>query len=86
MLEETVDERFGRQREAFPPRPAALFEAEGDVPIFQRFEAVVRQGNAVDIRGEVGQHLHAGARRLTVGHPRLVPDLGWHGVAEASGS
>jgi hypothetical protein len=34
MLEEAVDERFGRERQPFPSRAVALFKAERDLPIF----------------------------------------------------
>ena len=80
-----MDERFGGERQPFPPSAAALLEAERDMPVFTRFQAVVGQGNPVDVGGEVGEHLRAGARRLAVGHPILVPNLGWHGIAEAGG-
>jgi hypothetical protein len=85
MLEEAVDERFSGQRQTFPPSAVPLLEAERDVPVFQRFEAVVGEGNPVEIGSEVGEGLGAGTGRLAVGHPGLVPDLGRHGIAEASG-
>jgi hypothetical protein len=85
MLEEAVDKRFGGQRQAFPPSAPGLFEAERDVPVFERFKAVVRKGKAVDVGCKGGENLRAGARRLAVGHPGLVPDRGRDTLAEASG-
>lgn len=85
MLEKTVDERFGRECQAFPPGAAALREAERDVPVCKRFQAVVGEGNPGDIRSEVGEDLGAGPSRLAGGHPIFLPDLGRHGIAEASG-
>ena len=82
--EEAVEEGFGEQRQAFPPGAAPLREAESDVPVFQGFQAVGGEGNPVEIGSEGGEDLHAGARRLAVGPPVLVPDLGRHGSAEAS--
>ena len=81
-----MEQDFGGERQTFPPRAGALFEAECDVSIFERFQAVVGQGNPVDGGGEVGEDLCAGPGWLAVGHPRLVPDLGRHGIAEACSS
>ena len=57
------------QRQAFPPGAAPLLDAERDVPVFERFQAVVGEGNPVNVRSEVGQDRRASARRLAVGHP-----------------
>ena len=38
------------------------------------------------VRSDVGQDRRASARWLAVGHPVVVPDLGRHGRAEASGA
>jgi hypothetical protein len=85
MLEEAVDERFSRERQTMPPGAAALLDAERDVPIFERFQAVVGEGNPVDRGGEGCKDRGAGPCRLTGGHPILVPGLGRHRLAEASG-
>jgi hypothetical protein len=68
--------------------PASLRfgEAERDVPVFERFQEVVGQGNPVDGGGEVGENLRASAGRFAVDHPCLFPDVGRNGVAEAYGS
>ena len=85
MLEEAVDKRSSGQRPALPPRTVALLEAEGDVPVFERFNPVVGDGNPGDGGGEGGEELGAGARRFAVGHPGLVPDLGRPMREQASG-
>ena len=69
----------------FPPGASALLEAERDLPIFQRFQAVVGEGNPVDIGSEVSEDLGAGTGRFAVGDPILLPDLGRHGSTETSG-
>jgi hypothetical protein len=85
MLEEAVDAGLGRERQTCPPGAAPLREAERDVPVCKRFQAVVGEGNPVNVRSEGGQDRRARTRRLAVGHPGLVPDLGRHGLAEARG-
>lgn len=80
-----MDERCGGPRQPFPPSAATFLAAEGDVPVFERFEAGVRQGNAGEVRRKGGEELGAGARRLAVGHPVRVPHLGRHESAEVSG-
>jgi hypothetical protein len=85
MRKEAVEEGVGGERQPCPPSAGALCEAARDGPIVERFQAVVAQGNPGDGGGEGGKDLRAGTGRLAVGHPVLVPDLGWHGLAEASG-
>ena len=85
-LEEAVDARFGGARQPFPPGAGVLLDAERDRPIFQHFQAVGGEGKPGEVRSEGGEDRRAGARRLAVGHPVLVPDLGRHEIAEASGS
>ena len=36
----------------------------------------------MQVRGEAGENLCAGAWLVTMRHPALVPDLGWHGREE----
>jgi hypothetical protein len=85
MLEEAMAERFGGQRQTFPPGAAALRDAERAVPVFPRCQAVMGEGQPVHIRSKVGEPRRAGARWLAVRSPGLVPDLGRHGITEASG-
>jgi hypothetical protein len=76
MVEEARETGFSRERQPLPSSARAFFAAEGDGPIFERFEAVVGQGNPGDRGGEVGEDLRAGPGGLAGGAPRLVPDLG----------
>ena len=57
-----------------------------DVPVFTGFQAVGGESKPVHVRSDVGQDRRASARWLAVGHPVVVPDLGRHGRAEASGA
>lgn len=75
-LKEAVDEGFGGERQPFPARARTFFVAERDLPVFQRFQPVVGEGNAVDIRRKGGEDLAPTPRRLAVSHPVLVPHLG----------
>ena len=81
-----MDERFGVERQTFPPRAAPLLDAERDVPVFKLFQTVVGEGNPIDVGSEVGEDLRAGASRLAVGHPVHVPELGGHERGEAGRS
>lgn len=84
MLEEASDEFFCGKRSALPLVACALLEAEGDVPVFKLFNAVVGDSNAPDVGGKVGDDLVAGAGGFTVGDPWLAPDVGGH-VTEQGG-
>ena len=79
-----IDEKgFSRKCQPFPPGASAFFDAEGNLPIFECFQAVVGQGNPVDIGCKVGEDLRTSPRGLAVGHPGRVPDLGRYGRVEA---
>ncbi len=84
MLEEASDEFLCGKRAAMPLVAFALLEAEGDVPVFKFFNAVVGDSNASDVGGEVGDDLCAGAGWFTMGYPCLLPDVGG-GVIEQVG-
>ena len=53
MLQEAVDEIKGGQGCCFPLVGVAVFKAEGDLIIFELFDAVVGDSDSVDIRGQV---------------------------------
>ena len=53
MLQEPVDKFKNRQCDGFPLVGRAVFEPEGDVVIFQLFNAVVGDSDSVDIGGQV---------------------------------
>ena len=78
MLEEASDELMGWKRAALPLVASAILEAEGDVPIFELLNAIVRDSNTPDVGSEIGDHLCTCASRLTMGHPGLLPDMIWH--------
>jgi len=78
MLEEASDAFVCGKRAALPLGACTLLAAEGDVPVFKLFDAVVREGNATDGGGEGGDDLGAGASGCTVGDPWLTPDVGGH--------
>ena len=48
MLEEASDAFVCGKRAALPLGACTLLAAEGDVPVFKLFDAVVREGNATD--------------------------------------
>ena len=80
-----MEEGLGRARQTFPPSATPLRVAERDVPVFTRVQAGGGEGNPVHVRSEGGQNRSASARRLAVGPPGVVPDLGRHGLGETSG-
>jgi hypothetical protein len=84
VLEAAADELFGGKCPVFPQVAPACREPAGDLPVFQRFTAVVGDGQAADVWGEVRADLGAGAGRLTMRPPGLWPDVGGH-LSEQAG-
>ena len=82
MLEAAANTRCGGQPPRSPRVARALLDAEGPVPVFELHQALVGPSNPTQGRGEGGENRCAGAGRLTMRHPALVPDLG---VARARG-
>jgi hypothetical protein len=76
VLEETTNELFGRDGATLKLVGGRLFVREGDEPIFQFAQAVVAEGDAKDVRGEILEGLLAGAYRFGVDHPVFAPDAG----------
>ena len=81
-----MDAGLGRSRHTCRPGAVPLRDAAYDVPVFTGFQAVGGESKPVHVRSDVGQDRRASARWLAVGHPVVVPDLGRHGRAEASGA
>jgi hypothetical protein len=84
VWEDAADERGGGKCPVCPHVAPAGLEPAGDLPVFQRFKAVVGEGHAADGRGEGSDDLGAGARRLTRRPPGLLPDVGGH-LSEQAG-
>jgi len=76
LVEDAADELCGGKRQVFPSVAAALLEAARDVPVFERFHAVVGESHPADVGGEGGEDRMAGSGRFTVDHPCLLPELG----------
>ena len=65
VLEEAANEGVHRQRQA-PGLPGArVGVAEGDMAMVEAFDAVVGEGDAVDVAGEIEGGVGASAHRLT---------------------
>jgi hypothetical protein len=86
VLEEAANKLFGGQRPMGPQVTRTLLDAEGDGAIFALYEAVIGDGDAVEVRGAVGEPLRASAGWLTVGNPALRPDLEWPVCKETGGA
>src|SRR5216683_3544949 len=84
--QETPDELVGRERHRAKPRlpvAAIVLVAEGHAALVEADQAAVRDGDAVGVAGEIGEHrLGPGAlrqalrRRLGVEEPFLPPERG----------
>ena len=76
--QEAADELVGRQRHdllAFGAVAAIVLVAERDAGLVEADEPPVRDGNAVRVAREIGQHrLRPGEGRLGIDHPALLPD------------
>ena len=59
MLEEAADELLGAECAVAKLISGGLFVGERDVPIFQVAQAVVADGDAEDVRGEILEGLSA---------------------------
>ena len=76
VLQEAADELSGRDSAVFELVSGRLFVSESDVAVCQLGEAVVADGNAKDIRGEILESLLTRADRFGVDHPVFAPDAG----------
>jgi hypothetical protein len=79
-----ADQFQGGQGHGLPLAAVRLFVTEGDLAVFEGHEAVVGEGNAVDLGGEIFQDPLPVSSRLAVNDPILFPDLG-RDVIEESG-
>ncbi len=93
MQQEAPDELVGRERHRAKPLPAVaavVLVAEGHAALVEAEQAAVRDGDAVGVAGEIGEHrLGSGEGRLGVDEPVLLPqrrEIGGKGrpVAQAA--
>jgi hypothetical protein len=73
VLEKARDEDIDRQCHALALVSARVRVSEGDVVVFEAFEAVVGKGHAVDVAREVERGLLAAADLLDMDDPRPLP-------------
>lgn len=85
--EEAVDEVEGREGGSGPGTGVAVFEAEGDLVIVDGKDTVIGEGDAVDVGGEVGEGVLAGADGFAVDDPggTAGPDPGIDEMKEVEG-
>jgi hypothetical protein len=76
VLEEATDELFGTDGALFELISGGFFVRESDLASLQLAEAVVAEGDAKDVRGEILESFGARAYRLRVDHPIFTPDAG----------
>jgi hypothetical protein len=82
MLEETVDELFGREGTEGGLAGIRRAVAKGDLVVFELDQATVADGNPEDIRSQVLEGSTAIADRFAVNDPLLLPDGSWYLVGE----
>ena len=78
MLQEAVDERFGRECTQFGLTRVRCPVVKCNLVVLQLDQAAVADGNAEDIRGQVFQGRATIANRFAMHHPILLPDPGWY--------
>jgi len=76
VLEEATDELCGGDGAMLELISGRLFVSESDLTIMQLAEAVVAEGDAKDVRGEILESLLTGAHRFGVDHPVFAPNAG----------
>ncbi|MEK6283806.1 MAG: hypothetical protein AABN95_25905 [Acidobacteriota bacterium] len=76
VLEEAADELLGGDGATLELISGGVFVRESDLAIMEVAEAVVTEGHAKDVRGEILEGLGAGAYRFGVDHPVFAPDPG----------
>jgi hypothetical protein len=76
VLQEAPDELLGRQGAGSGFVGVGLLIAKGDLVIFKVKQAVVAEGDAKDVGGQIFQSGLTVAHRLAMDDPSLSPDLG----------
>jgi hypothetical protein len=83
VLEEAVDELFGREGAERDLAGSGRAVAKGDLVVFEFYQAAVADGDSEDIGSQVLEGSAAVADRFAVDHPILLPDIGGDIVGEA---
>src|SRR5437667_4774182 len=76
VLEEATDELLGGHGGVPESISGRFFVGESEVAVLQFAEAVVTDGDAKDVRGEILESLGATADRFGMDHPGFAPDGG----------
>ena len=76
MLEEAANELLGGEGAVLELVSGGIFVRERDLASLQLAEAVVTEGHAKDVRGEIFEGLLAGADRFGMDDPLLFPEIG----------
>ncbi|CAN5530050.1 hypothetical protein BH20ACI3_BH20ACI3_42790 [soil metagenome] len=76
VLEEATDELFGGHGGVPELISGRFFVGESDVAVLQLAEAVVTDGHAKDVRGEILKGLDTTGNRFGVDHPGFAPEGG----------
>jgi hypothetical protein len=83
VLQETADEFLSGQSAGFPVAAGAVAVAEGDLTVLEFENAVVGEGDAKDVGGQILEGGLARADRLAVDDPFLKPDASRRLVKQA---
>jgi hypothetical protein len=75
VLEETANKLLGREGREFDLLGGRILEGESNLTILQRENAVVRDGDAKDVRSEIFEGSFSRSDRLTMNDPVFLPDL-----------
>jgi len=78
MLQEAIDECFGRERTQFRLSRIRRPIMKSNLVVLQLDQAAVADGHAKDIGSQVFQSCTPIAHRFAVHHPILLPDLRWY--------
>ena len=74
VLEEATDELLSGESAVAELVSGGLLVSESDLAMMEVAEAVVTEGHAKDVRGEILESLGARADRFAMDHPVFAPD------------
>jgi hypothetical protein len=75
VLEETTNKLLSRESREFDLIGSRILEGESDLTVGEREDAVVGDGDAKDVRGEIFEGCFSTTNRLTMNDPIFEPDL-----------